>query len=72
MVAVDLHARMLVSHPDWCGGHPVRILNAHPTPGGIGVRYQDAAAHEPARLVTVAPGFELDLISGGCQAGRTQ
>ncbi|WP_031166051.1 hypothetical protein [Streptosporangium roseum] len=72
MVAIDLQARMLVSAPDWCGGHPVRILNAHVTAGGVGVRYQDVWAHEPARLVTVAPGFELVLVDGGCQAGRTR
>lgn len=72
MVAVDLHARMLVSHPDWADGQPVRILNAHPSGGSIGVRYQDAAAHAPAHLVAVAPGFELTFISGGCQAGWTR
>lgn len=72
MVAVDLHARMLVSHPDWNGGEPVRILNAHPSGGSVGVRYQDVGAHEHAHLVSVAPGFELTLISGGCQAGWTR
>ncbi|MET8334429.1 hypothetical protein [Streptosporangium canum] len=72
MVAVDLHTRLVVSTPEWNNGNPVRILNAHVTAGGVGVRYQDVWAHQPARVTTVAPGFELDLISGGCQAGRAR
>ncbi|MER7126690.1 hypothetical protein [Micrococcus luteus] len=70
MVAHDLLAGLVVSCPTWENGNPVRILNVHPGPGRVGVRYQDAAAHHPAHLVSVEPGFELDLIDGGCQAGR--
>lgn len=65
MVAIDLHNRMLVSTPEWEDGQPVRILHTHPALEGVAVRYQDVHAHHHAHDVVVAPGFHLDLISGG-------
>ncbi|MER7131193.1 hypothetical protein [Streptosporangium saharense] len=70
MTAVDLQAGYLVSCPTWEDGRPVRILSVHPGQGQVAVRYQDARAHRPAHITSVEPGFELDLVSGGCQAGR--
>jgi hypothetical protein len=69
MFAVDLHPRLIVSAPDWEDGQPVRILSAHSDGRGVSVHYQDVRARHHAHQVTVAPGFELDLISGGCGGG---
>jgi hypothetical protein len=70
MYAVDLHPPQIVSTPEWEHGEPVRILDAHPGADGVGVRYQDVRAHHHAQQVTVPPGFEVDLISGGCGGAR--
>ncbi|WP_101784264.1 hypothetical protein [Nonomuraea indica] len=70
MVAVDLHARQIVSTPDWNDGKPVRVQAVHRVfDGRIAVRYQDARCRCSAQAVVVPMGMELTLISGGCTGG---
>lgn len=67
MVAVDLHARQVVSAPEWNDGRPVRVQDAHETADHlVQVRWQDARGRGGVRAVEVPLGMRLDLISGGC------
>lgn len=63
--ATDLAEGMRVRSAEWADGDLVRIIAATPTPEGqVAVRYQDTAAHRPATLVHVNPGFPV-LPEGG-------
>lgn len=65
-MAIDLHACMVVSAPEWNDGEPVRIQNAHAHAGKMAVRWQDARCCGSVHADYVEAGMQLDLISGGC------
>lgn len=70
MVAVDLHARQVVSTPEWNDGNPVRVQAVHPVYGGrIAILFQDVRCQCGAQAVVVSVGMELTLVSGGCIGG---
>jgi hypothetical protein len=69
VIALDLHADLIVSTPDlceWNDGEPVRVIDAHPArPGRMWVLWQDVRARYDRHGVDVPIGMQLTLISGG-------
>lgn len=66
MVAKDLHDRQIVSAPEWNGGDPVRIQDAHETAAHLmQVRWQDARGRGGVHADEIPVGMQFTLVSGG-------
>lgn len=68
--AADLRPDMVVSHPTWLNGDPVRVVTARVGAGVVAIRYRDVRAHHPDTQVKVPPDFQVTPGAGFVDGAR--
>lgn len=59
VAASTLRPDMVVSHPTWLNGDPVRVVTARVGAGVVAIRYRDVRAHHADVQVEVQPDFQV-------------